>query len=303
MQYVVGVDAGGTSTSSAAFDYETGEKLSEGKSGFGNVILGMEGALAHLKEAIRETISGLDGNCLLILVGAAGAVSGGFAEQIEASLTAEFSCQVVAVSDARLALEGALEGSDGVLLISGTGSAAQGKKGDTQILIGGWGYLVGDEGSGYDLVAQCIREMVHDVDYGFPEKPLSAAVREFFGASDAREVIKYIHSHMKGEIAAATPVIVSFANQGDPDARALLTHAGEELGKLVICTAKRLKLDPDFSLALQGSVIRKVPQIRERMLSTIAEAGLRCTLVTTTEPVTKGAWFFARNHSDIKETS
>lgn len=297
MQYVIGVDAGGTTTTAEAYDVETGTWLSKGVSGFGNVILGMEEAIAHMEEAVRTAMASLDGTCALIFVGAAGAVSGGMDKDIEKALSAAFGCETVAVSDARLALEGALEGKDGVLLISGTGSAAQVRKGDTQLLIGGWGYLVGDEGSGYDLVAQSIREMIHDVDVGQPERPISKAVREFFGAEDARGVIKYIHSHMKGDIAAAAPIIVEYAANNDPDARALLTRAGEALAKLVICAARRLKLEPDFPLALQGSVVRKVPQVRERMLAAVAEAGVRCRLTEAEAPLTKGAWYYYQGRS------
>lgn len=294
MRYVVGVDAGGTSTTAAAYEYESGALLAEGAAGYGNVISGTEDALEHLKDAVRGAVSKLEGECVLILVGAAGAVSGGLNRMIEDSLGKEFGCPVKAVSDARLALEGSLQGRDGVLLISGTGSAVQVRKGAEQQLIGGWGYLVGDEGSGYGLVAQAVREMTRDVDYGNPERPVSKAVREFYGAEDARAVIKFLHSHMKGDIAAAAPVIVACADAGDPDARALLTRAGEELAKLVVCAARRMKLEPGFPLALQGSVVKKVPQVRERMLSAIREAGVQCELVTVDAPLTKGAWYYAR---------
>ena len=50
MQYVIGVDAGGTTTTAAAYDYETGTALSKGKSGFGNLVIDYNDAVAHLKE-------------------------------------------------------------------------------------------------------------------------------------------------------------------------------------------------------------------------------------------------------------
>ncbi len=294
MQYVVGVDAGGTTTTAVAYDYDTAAPLGRGRSGFGNVVVDFSQAVEHLKEAVAQASQGLDGQCRLIFVGAAGAITGGLNEQIIAALSQRFQCPVAVDTDARLALEGALKGGDGILVISGTGSIAQGRKAGRLLTVGGWGYLVGDEGSGYDLVAQTIRQMVHDCDYGWPEKPVCRAVREFFGAADAREVIKYIHSHVKADIAAAAPAVVACAESGDPDARAILTKAGEELAKLVICLARRMKLEPGFTLALQGSILRKVPQVRERMLKAVEEAGISCRLADMDEELTQGAWYYAR---------
>ncbi len=294
MQYVVGVDAGGTTTTAVAYEYESGKALGRGRSGFGNVVVHFEEAVEHLKEAVAQATEGLEGTCRLIFVGAAGAITGGLNQQIIAALSQRFHCQVAVDTDARLALEGALKGGDGILVISGTGSIAQGRKAGELLTVGGWGYLVGDEGSGYDLVAQTIRQMVRDCDYGWPEKPVCRAVREFFGAADAREVIKYIHSHVKADIAAAAPAVVRCAAEGDPDARAILTKAGEELAKLVVCLARRMKLEPGFTLALQGSILRRVPQVRERMLKVVEESGVSCSLAPMDEELTRGAWYYAR---------
>ena len=294
MQYVVGVDAGGTTTTAAAYRYDNGEALSRGTSGFGNVVIDFEKAMEHLEEAIAQAVEGLTGECRLILVGAAGAITGGINGKIIKILTERFGCPVAVDTDARLALEGALENGDGVLVISGTGSIAQARKEGQLAWAGGWGYLVGDEGSGYDLVAQVIRQMTRDVDRDWPEKTVCREVREFFNAKDAREVIRYIHSHVKADIAAAAPVVVRCAQKGDPDARAILTKAGEELAKLVICLVRRLQLASPFSLALQGSVLRKVPQIRERMLVALEEAGLSYKLLPLDLELTRGAIYYAR---------
>jgi N-acetylglucosamine kinase-like BadF-type ATPase len=294
MQYVVGVDAGGTSTTAVAYRYDDGTPLGRGTGGFGNVVVDFEQAMEHLEEAISQAVAGLTGECRLILIGAAGAITGGINGKIIERLQARFTCPVAVDTDARLALEGALEGGDGVLVISGTGSIAQARKGSKLAWAGGWGYLVGDEGSGYDLVAQVIRQMTRDSDMGWPEKPVCRAVREFFNAKDAREVVRFIHSHVKADIAAAAPVVVRCAQEGDPDARAILTKAGEELAKLVICLVRRLQLSSPFPLALQGSVLRKVPQVRERMLAALEEAGLSYKLLPLDTDLTRGAIYYAR---------
>ena len=75
-------------------------------------------------------------------------------------------------------------------------------------------------------------------------------------------------------------------------------RAGEELAKLVVCLARRMKLEPGFTLALQGSILRRVPQVRERMLKAVEESGVSCSLAPMDEELTRGAWYYARALED-----
>jgi len=299
-EYVVGVDAGGTSTTATAHDWETCSLLGSGKSGYGNALVAYDTAMNHLKEAISLAISGLQGQCRFILVGAAGATSGGLNERMAAELSEVFHCQVAVETDALLALEGALEGGDGVLLVSGTGSIAQGRKDGRLLTAGGWGNLVGDEGSGYDLVRRTIRLMTEDSDRGRPERPVCRMVREFFGLADTRQVIGYLHSHVKADIAKASPIVEKAASAGDSDAARFLMEAGDALADLVQCLSTRLNLPDGFRLALQGSVIRNVAPIRERMLGVLQQLGIRCTLVPSEGEWTRGAWYYAKAREGIQ---
>jgi N-acetylglucosamine kinase-like BadF-type ATPase len=180
------------------------------------------------------------------------------------------------------------------LIISGTGSIAIGRKGELVQTAGGWGNLIGDEGSGYDLVRRAVRLMTEDADHSRPEKPVCRKVREFFGAQDTRQVIGYLHNHVKADIAKASPVVERAAEAGDPDAKRFLSEAGEALAGLVLCMANRLELPAGFPLALQGSVIRNVAPIRNRMIEVLGEAGITCSPVTPEGDLTCGAWHYAK---------
>ena len=297
MDYCVGVDAGGTATTAAAYEWETGTAMGAGNAGFGNPLNHYDKAMAHLEQAIRGAMEGLTGTCRFILAGVAGATAGGLNAQMAQSLSNTFGCPVQVETDARLALEGALKGGDGILLIAGTGAIAQGRHGDKLLLAGGWGNLVGDEGSGYDLVRRAIRQMTQDEDWGLPERPVSRAVREFFGMPDARKVVGWIQQHAKGEIAAASPVVEQAAHDGDPDAMRFLKEAGEALANLVIPLSQRLDLPPGFPLALQGSLVRKVEPVRSSMLSSLEHAGILPLLLPPEEALTRGAWYYARTQA------
>lgn len=297
MEYVIGVDAGGTATTASAYEWESGSALGTGTSGFGNPLNHYGMAMTHLEEAIRGAMAGLQGSCRFILAGVAGATAGGWNSQMAQTLSGMFGCPAQVETDARLALEGALKGGDGILLIAGTGSIAQGRRGKTMQLAGGWGNLVGDEGSGYDLVRRAIRLMTRDVDWGLPERPVCRAVREFFGMPDARAVVGWIQQHVKGEIAAASPVVEQAAYDGDPDAMRFLTEAGESLANLVIPLSRRLALPPGFPLALQGSLVRKVEPVRASLMDCLRKAGVAPMLLPPEKELTRGAWYYARAHA------
>jgi len=303
MAYCIGVDAGGTATTAAVFDWETGNLLGKGRSGFGNPLNGYKEAMAHIEEAVLEAVSAmssasrrdaLPADCRHLFAGIAGASASGLANQLTADLAGRFGCPVTVDTDARLALEGALKGGDGILLIAGTGSVAQGRRGSRIEMAGGWGNLVGDEGSGYDLVRRAIRLMTRDADEGLPERPVCRAVREHFGVANPREVIGFLHAHNKAEIAAASPVVERVALDGDADAMRFLEEMGDELARLVVVLARRLDLPSGFPLALQGSIVRKVASVRERMMAGVAGAGLACRLLPPEDELTRGAWYFAR---------
>ncbi len=323
MSYCIGVDAGGTATTAAFFDWETGRLLGKGRSGFGNPLNGYDVAMAHIAEAVAAAASAssaatcpgsgapaasaasaglLPAGCRHLFAGIAGASASGLKDRLAQDLAACFGCPATVDTDARLALEGALKGGDGILLIAGTGSVAQGRHGDQMEMAGGWGNLVGDEGSGYDLVRRAVRLMTRDADEGRPERPVSRAVREYFAAAGAREVIGFLHGHNKAEIAAASPVIERAALDGDPDAARFLEEMGDELARLVIVLARRLDLPMGFPLALQGSIVRKVAPVRARMLATVAQAGVTCRLLPPEEELTRGAWYHARMHAGLPVT-
>lgn len=277
MRYVVGVDAGGTATAAAAYSYEDGVLLARGGSGFGNVALDFGQALTHIQQAAAQAMEGVPGQCELLLIGAAGVETSGAAGEIARRLQKFFACPVAVETDARLALEGALAGGDGILVISGTGSFAMGRKGKALAQAGGWGHLVGDEGSGYALVAQAVRRLTLNEDLGLPEQPLSRAVRHFFQANNARETVRFLHENAKGQVAAAAPIITRFAQEGDELALALVKKASQDLAFLVACLVRRLGFSAPFPLAVQGSVLQKSNEIRAGMLAALQEKGFSCT--------------------------
>ena len=153
--YLLGIDCGGTSTEALLTTLE-GRVLGRGHGGPANyTVNGVSGVLRSVREAMRGcwAQSGLEEAEAVPQITLAIGVSGAGRPSEQAELTEAFHpegfTRVVVAHDAHIALLGALSGTDGVAVIAGTGSIAYGIHGERSHRVGGWGYLLGDEGGAF----------------------------------------------------------------------------------------------------------------------------------------------------------
>ena len=161
-------------------------------------------------------------------------------------------------SDLEIALVGALARRHGILLLAGTGSAVYGcapKR--RQLQIGGWGYLLGDEGSGYWIGLQLLRGIIRAHDEGANLAPLYAACLSELGLSQAREVVGWLYRSQEAattRLAELAPLALDMADAGDRDAQELLRQAGSQLARQVAQMRRRLDA-PAAPIAFAGGLL------------------------------------------------
>ncbi|TQM45596.1 N-acetylglucosamine kinase [Pseudonocardia cypriaca] len=240
MRTVIGVDIGGSKTHGIlAVD---GEPVAEAVAGSANV------AAVGVPEAGRQLdvlFAQLDVNAVdAVCAGAAGADG---TESIGAltRLLAERvpGAQVSVVHDARLML--AAEGLDaGVSLIAGTGSVAWGRRADgREARAGGWGHMLGDEGSGYHVALAAIRHALDRMDAGAPADPLTTALVSDCGLTDRTELIDFFYARQdKRYWAERAAVVIGLAARGDPPASLIIDTAADALAALATRVLDRLDL-------------------------------------------------------------
>lgn len=261
MDYIIGIDAGGTKTTAQAYTPD-GKLLASGVSGFGNLTVDFEKGLENIKDAIKLVENQIDGKCTLIVLGCAGIETGDKKARALASLEKFYSCKIHVTNDAMLALYSALEGEDGILIIAGTGSIGYLKQRGEIKRFGGWGHLINDDGSGYTIVVKAIRYITYSFDTNNSETSLKKAFFEHLGISELKELIDFTYKATKGEIAALVPVVVQTAQSGDLQAYSILKWAGERLAYLAIGLCRQYNvLSP--KIAISGSVIKKVSTIND----------------------------------------
>ena len=138
----------------------------------------------------------------------------------------------VAVNDAVAACAGAHEGADGGLVIAGTGSAAFVRVGGRQTIVGGHGFLIGDDGSGARIGADAVRAALKALDGLGPASPLTQAILDRFG-HDAEAMTGWALGAKPHDYGAFAPEVFAFAREGDPIAGRIVETAARAIEALI----------------------------------------------------------------------
>lgn len=262
MDYIIGVDGGGTKTEAVAYDLN-GMEIGKAITGFGNLVNGKEEAVKNIIEAIDKVVYklGTDGLKGLYL-GLAGAEVGKNGKIVKDELKSKFKIESIIMNDGDLALKALLKGEDGILVIAGTGSNVFGIKGNSQGRCGGWGHLLGDEGSAYKIAIEAIKRMIYEEDYGLLKSQLYKAVLNSFNAKNVNDIIGFIYTATKDEIAKIASVVSMAAETGEKFSKAILEQEGTSLAKSTERVFNKLSFEK-CKIGLVGGVIRKSKFVRD----------------------------------------
>ncbi len=245
---VVGVD-GGASKTVALIATADGRIIGRGQSGSSNYHnIGAQAAARSIKKAVSHAVNhaGLTGTKPEIAVVALAAINSP-KDKLEAESfvrQAKIASTSFVVHDSVAALYTATQGRPGIIVISGTGSVAAGiNRAGKYARAGGWGFLVDDEGSAYDVGRKALNRAFRAVDGRSPPTKLTSILRRKFGVKMLEDAQKQIYSDGMGvgEIAALAP-LVSKAAARDGVCREILADAGIRLAELACAVARRLKM-------------------------------------------------------------
>jgi len=263
---ILGVDGGGTKTVAwlaPLDDCGKSSVLGRGQAGAGNPrAAGFEVAQANIAAAIDAAFADAKlpkSTVAAACFGLAGAGRNVEQQRISAWAKSVGIAEKVRVTgDAELILAAAKSDNCGVALICGTGSLAWGRNRAGDVArCGGWGYLMGDEGSGYAIALAGLRAAVQAADGRGPATDLLPAFMQKLEAKSPEELIARVYApEMTRERLASLASVVFEYRSTDEAAEAIISSASRELGRMVITVAQRLGLTPgDYTLALSGGVL------------------------------------------------
>ncbi|TMH62940.1 MAG: ATPase [Betaproteobacteria bacterium] len=274
IRYVIGIDGGGTGTR-ARLTRTDGEVLGYAQAGPSALGQGLQQAWNNVSQAIERSfhsakVHGWEPEECAVGLGLAGAIVA--SQKRDFMQAANRFGEIELANDGYTALLGAHGGRPGALVAAGTGSIGEALRDDGRhVSVGGWGYPVGDEGSGAWLGMRAMREAQHATDGRGASGPLVRAV--WAVAGDSREaLLAWCEKAGQHAYAGLAPLVFD-TEAADTRAAQLLNDAARALGGIA------LALDPDgrLPLVVSGSIggrlqLRLTPSIRARLVEPAGDA-------------------------------
>lgn len=256
MRVAVGVDAGGSSTVVGVSHDAVFIRKNVGPAA-NPTSLGVEAASDAIATTILTALGGIPPNA--IVVGAAGAGRGEVARDMTVALQSRFSGASVEVSDdAHIALRAAVPEGPGAVLIAGTGSIAYAVWEGTSYRSGGYGYLLGDDGSGFAIGAAAAKALLRHYDGRVPRDEFIDAVEGALDARSSLEVLARIYGSPNSvtSVASLARVAIEIASRGSRSAGKIVQTASLELAELVKSLVKRAGMSASSApIVLAGGLL------------------------------------------------
>ncbi|REJ10252.1 N-acetylglucosamine kinase [Halobacillus trueperi] len=292
MNYVIGIDGGGTKTTCLFLEadhctYPEQPKVVQGP-GTNPHQIGFEEAGRRLKTLIEKGLQTFNLDSAQIIGVGFGLAGIGrpedeqemkkIVEDIFLGLSFSENCDLFIGSDSLAALKGALspQKEPGILVISGTGSNAIGVNRDGSIhKCGGWGHLIGDEGSGYHLSLKALSYIAKAADGRREETLLTRLVLGKLNLYNPEDLVRYIYGspHEKHEIAKLATCVIEASEQKDEVAVKLLKEAADELVLHVESIARR-GFERDKTITAAGSIFKHSKVLKQHFIQQIETRGL-----------------------------
>lgn len=259
MKYIVGIDGGGTKTS-CIFADKSGNSLFETIGGPSNfLIIGTDNAALTILSVIQSGLHKLNASVediSIILCGVAGAGRKYHSDSLRESLIKKLpeNSNIFVESDARIALEGALAGNPGAILISGTGSVIFGKDDSGKVFrAGGFGRAIGDEGGGYSIGVKTLTLISKMIDGRETKGELLQDFSTIFQINNEDDLISLVHNP-GFDIPSIAMFTIRSAEKGIAEAVRIIDEESNELIKHITSIKNKMNNLP-LKLVLIGSLI------------------------------------------------
>jgi N-acetylglucosamine kinase-like BadF-type ATPase len=287
MTILIGADAGGTKTHVTVM---RGERvLAQATGGAGAVRAGKAlQAGARITRAVRDALTSaglLEADVLV--VGAAGVGRDPERSELREALRNErLAGEVLVTGDLDIALEAAFGSAPGIVLVSGTGSVAVARAPDgTPHRAGGYGWQMGDEGSGYAIGQAALTALGHTRDGRAKAAELTRRLLAGPPARTFDEMVRWTTSADPREVAALAPAVFAAAAGGDAVAATIVAKAADDLAALAESLLRHFEGHTPVPLALTGGNVDPGRPLRDPVIERLQRRGQFAIREAALEPV------------------
>jgi N-acetylglucosamine kinase-like BadF-type ATPase len=199
---------------------------------------------------------------------------------------------------------GALACSDGISIVSGTGSIAYGEFAGRSARAGGWGELFSDEGSAYWIAREGLNLFSRMSDGRVPKGPLHEILRAHFALENDLDLCAAIYGPdqaWRSKVAQLAILVAESAHCGDAQARTLFATAATELAAIIDATRARLEVPPTTALAVSysGGMFSQTELLLDPMKRALAAGGRAYDFIAPRLPPCAGAALYAARCSGV----
>lgn len=303
--FYIGIDAGGTKTALYAATKQHGKRFEAIGEGINFWRTEEQAATRILTDLINQAVVYFKHETL-------GAICGGFAgashvnllKSVEKNIGSHFNVPTSFLSDAVVSLEAAFGAESGILAVIGTGSNILGKTQTGAILqTGGWGWKLGDEGSGLRMAIDALSMVSKAIDNNV-RTALRHEAEKFFQFKDREGLLNVVY-RANIQLQKFAPVIIGLAQKGDKEAKWLLHNHAQEIA-VQINRLWQNNLDLSPRLAFSGGLVRTNLFYKNIIIKELSHISARRVLyVDPLNIPTFGAWQIAqqRQRFSVKPVS
>lgn len=281
----IGIDAGGTKT--IGILYQENHAVDRIKGKMGNPIVNFDTAVNNVIQVIEILLLKNKvnySNISYISIGMAGAST--LIPELTSAFTEKLHCKFSIESDLKMSHIATFKNKDGNLFIAGTGSSLLCRKNNQFIQKGGWGHILGDEGSGYWIGKQILKTYINFLDYN--ESPMDfldllPTIQQIF--PNRQSIINTVYNSPKTEVAKLATLYLDYNNN------LFLTSIAKQAGKNIAKALLSCNQENNITVAFEGSVIKNNSHVLNSVLAEIESHNKTLTIIPS-RPANESIFYF-----------
>lgn len=294
--YYLGIDGGGTKTDFVLVDKD-GQLINHiTLNGTNPVDVGEEDAFRVLRDGIYQVCLQIPFSEISVYAGIAGGGAGDYPQRISRFLQEFHFSKAQSGNDVSECIELGLGKNDGIVVILGTGSIAYTQYKGEVIKTGGFGYMLGDEGSGFAIGRDMLRAVLEAEEGNGESTSLTDSILKECGTKTVVENITRFYKGGKKQIASYAPMVFEAWKNGDAVGRCILEDNMRSVARMIKNAGKKFPKSSEIPVVLFGSITKDaeiVLSLIRKHLDSDTTAGMKYSLSVCTKPVYIGALMLA----------
>jgi len=290
-KYILGIDGGGTKTLGVVWDIE-GNEIRRVEKGFANFNVDTIKSKENIENTINDLITNLEGQ-IDVYMGISGNSGLKNPDEYALELKKKFNLNKVLIeSDGYLSLYSVENKNDlpVIMVIGGTGSIVYTLKDKEINRFGGYGHILGDQGSAYHLVIESFKFIIYEYEFKDESSDFSKEIMKMLNIKNPEELKGLVYNTSKDKIASYAKHLSILASKNNETAIELLEKEGRLLAKQVINSYNKLFKDEQVIIAIRGGFISNAEVVNNAFIEELNKNNINYLLDNGKEEPIIGAW-------------